>query len=141
MRAAVVLGLIFSALGWWLLHQPVRPAPALIAGLASEGYAGAPCPARSLYEQDARKKRGPRADSAFAMRLREEFPLGSPSAALRDALSRQGFELFSPCANDENALGARWRGKNWGEPDAYVYWRIDPDEKLIFLDGHVTRAE
>jgi hypothetical protein len=36
-------------------------------------------------------------------------------------------------------LGARWLARNWGEPDAYVYWRVDPDGALIFLDGHVSR--
>jgi hypothetical protein len=138
MRIAVVLGLILAGF-WWF--SPARPVPELIAGLADEGFLGAPCPARSIHEQEARKKRGPQAVSAFALRLREKFPMGSPGETLRQALLAQGFETITPCANDENALGARWRGRNWGEPDAFVYWREDIDGKLSFLDGHVSKAE
>jgi hypothetical protein len=139
MRIAVVLGLILAGL-WWF-HAPARPAPDLIAGLAAEGFSGAPCPARSIHEQEARRKRGPQAASAFALRLREKHPMGSPGEALQKTLLAQGFETITPCANDETALGARWRGRNWGEPDAYVYWREDIDGKLSFLDGHVSKAE
>jgi hypothetical protein len=140
MRLAVALGLVLTGLGWWALRAPAPP-PALIAGLGDEGLRGAPCPARSLYEQDARKKHGPQTPSPFARRLREKFPLDSRAGALSDVLRAQGFEWTSPCANDESVRGARWRGKNWGDPDAYVYWREDLDGKLGFLDGHVSRAE
>jgi hypothetical protein len=139
MRVAVVLGLLIAGLSWWFFRAPAHPAPDLIAGLADEGFSGAPCPARSILEQDARKKRGPQAPTAFALRLREKFALGSPGEALQKFLFEQGFEPISPCANDEGVLGARWRGRTWGDPDAYVYWRIDPDGKLTLLDGHVSR--
>ena len=141
MRIAVVLGLVFVGLGWFIFRYPAPSPPALIAGLADEGLVGAPCPARSILEQEARKKRGPQATTAFAQRLRERFALGSPGDALQKTLFAQGFESFAPCANDEGVFGARWRGTTWGDPDAYVYWRLDPDEKLIFLDGHVSRAQ
>lgn len=140
MRLAVVLGLILAGLFWWIFHAPAASPPALISGLADEGFSGAPCPARSVYEQDARRKRGPQKPSAFTERLRQKFPLGSPGDALRKTLSGQGFEPFSPCANDDGVLGARWRGKTWGEPDAYVYWREDFGGRLSFVDGHVGRT-
>jgi hypothetical protein len=140
MRLAVVLALILAGLGWWILRAPAAPPPPLISGLADEGLSGAPCPARSLYEQNARRKRGPQPPSAFAERLLGQFPLKSSAAALRDALVRQGFELFSPCANDEGVFGARWRAQSWGEPDGYVYWRDDLEGGLSFLDGHVGRT-
>jgi hypothetical protein len=38
-------------------------------------------------------------------------------------------------------LGARWRSSSWGEPDAYVYWRVDAHDNLSFVDGHVNRAD
>jgi hypothetical protein len=140
MKLAVALGLVVIGLGWWALRAPA-PQPALIAGLVDEGLRGAPCPARSLYEQDARKKQGVQTPTPFARRLSEKFPPGSPGAALSDVLRAQGFESTNPCANDDSVRGARWRGKNWGDPDAYVYWRVDLDENLIFLDGHISRAE
>ncbi|PPQ39723.1 hypothetical protein SAMN06265338_10414 [Rhodoblastus acidophilus] len=141
MRLALVLILVAAALGWWGWSRPVRPAPELIAGLSAEGLSGAPCPARSIYEQDARRKRGPQPSSVFALRLREKFPLGTPGEILRETLTAEGFETVTPCANDDSVLGARWRGRTWGAPDAYVYWRVDLNEKLIFLDGHVSRAD
>jgi len=139
MRIALVLSLVIAGLCWWALRANLPP-PELIAGLADEGFSGAPCPARSIIELDARKKRGAQVETAFARRLRDRFPLGSPAASLRDNLLAQGFEPIVPCANDEGVFGARWRGKAWGDSDAYVYWRIDPDEKLSFLDGHVSRT-
>jgi len=140
MRLAVILGLILAGLFWWSFRAPALPPPALISGLADEGFSGAPCPARSLYEQDARRKRGPQQPSALAERLRQEFPLDSPGSDLRKTLTAQGFELFAPCANDEGVFGARWRAKSWDEPDAYVYWREDFGGRLSFLDGHVGRT-
>jgi len=139
MRIAVVLGLLLAGLCWW--RWAAAPPPELIAGLASEGFSGAPCPARSILELEARKKRGPQAATPFARRLRERFALGSPGDALKRVLGAQGFDFLSPCANDDGVFGARWLGKNWGDPDAYVYWRVDPDDNLTFLDGHVSRAQ
>jgi hypothetical protein len=138
-KTAVVLGLVMACLGWWLYRTPAPP-PELIAGLTDEGFAGAPCPARSILELEARKKQGVRPATAFTQRLRERFALGAPVGALRQTLFAQGFEVVTPCANDLGVFGARWRGRNWDDPDAYVYWRVDPDENLIFLDGHVSRA-
>ncbi len=140
MRLPVVLGLILLGLGFWAFSGAAAP-PALIAGFADEGFAGAPCPSRSLYEQSERRKHGARPPTAFGQKLQALYPLGQPAATLRDDLLRQGFEIVAPCANDESAEGARWRASKWGEPDAYVYWRADAQEKLIFVDGHVGRAE
>jgi hypothetical protein len=124
--------------GFWLFGRSGAPAPALIAGLPDDGLRGAPCPARSLYEQNARKKQGVRPPAALGEKLREMFPLGSDAGALEARLKSEGFDLFTPCPNDEDVLGARWLSRNWGQPDAYVYWRVDGADKLIFLDGHVS---
>jgi hypothetical protein len=140
MRLAVVLALILLGLGWWAIRLPATP-PALIAGMSDEGLRGAPCPARSLDERDERKKHGPQSLSPFAARLQALYPLGAPEAALRNDLVRQGFKLTTPCPNDDSVLGARWRSSSWGEPDAYVYWRVDAHDNLSFVDGHVNRAD
>ncbi len=140
MRLAVVLGLILLGLGWWAMRSSAPP-PALIAGMSDEGLRGAPCPARSLQEQDALRKRGPQSLSPFTAKLRARFPLGAPEATLRNELLSQGFELTAPCPNDDSVLGARWRSSSWGEPDAYVYWRVDDHDNLSFLDGHISRAD
>jgi hypothetical protein len=139
LRAAILALLALGAL--WALWPARLPAPALIAGLADEGLRGAPCPARTLYEQDARRKHGPRAASALTVRLQEKFPLASPVADLRKTLEDQGFAPFTPCANDEGVFGLRWLSRDWGAPNAYVYWREDFDGRLSFLDGHVSKSD
>jgi hypothetical protein len=137
---AVVAGLAaLFALWFFWPHSP--PPPPLIAGLSDDGLRGAPCPARSLLEQDARKKQGVRPPAQLGERLRQKFPLGSSSATLEAELAAEHFERFSPCPNDEGVFGARWRSPDWGRPDAYVYWRADDGERLNFLDGHVSRTD
>jgi hypothetical protein len=122
----------------WFAWPATAPPPALIEGLSDDGLRGAPCPARSLYEQDARKKQGVRPEAGLGRRLREKFPLGSDEKLLASELDRENFIRFSPCPNDESVSGARWLSPNWGRPDALVYWRSD-EGKLTFLDGHVSR--
>jgi hypothetical protein len=134
----LALPALIAGLAYWLL-SPSAPQPPLLAGLSDDGLRGAPCPVRSLYEQDARRKHGAQAPSALGERLRQQFPLGSSAAKLRDRLTSEGFAAFTPCANDEEVLGARWLTPRWGAPDAYVYWRAD-DDRLTFLDGHVSRT-
>jgi hypothetical protein len=125
----------------WFLWPASAPPPALLAGLSDDGLRGAPCPARSLYEQDARKKQGLRPEAGLGRRLRERFPLGSDEKPLAAELDRENFDRFSPCPNDESVFGARWLSPNWGRPDAYVYWRVDDAGRLSFLDGHVSKRD
>jgi hypothetical protein len=138
----IFLGLMVAAgTGFWLLQTAQKPVPALIAGLPDDGLRGAPCPARSLLEQDARRKQGVRPPAALGQALRALFPTGSDAGALEARLKGEGFDLFAPCPNDDSVLGARWLSRNWGQPDAYVYWRTDDADKLTFLDGHVSRTQ
>lgn len=140
-RLAPILFAAVSALvlGWVFWPAPT-PTPALIAGLADDGLRGAPCPARSLQEQAERRKHGAQKPAGLGARLREKFPLGSDEAALRNALTMDNFSFFSPCPNDLDVSGARWRSPDWERPDAYVYWRSDANNRLEFLDGHVNRT-
>jgi hypothetical protein len=141
-RVVLLLAAGLAALGaLWLARPAAAPPPALIEELADDGLRGAPCPARSLYEQDARKKQGVRPEAGLGRRLREKFPLGSDEKSLATELDRENFARFTPCPNDESVSGARWLSPNWGRPDAFVYWRADDAGKLTFLDGHVSRAE
>ena len=145
LAAVVVLGALTALvalvflLGQWVFSPQPRP-PALIADLSDDGLRGAPCPARSLYEQDARKKQGVRPPAQLGERLRQKFPLGSDASALAAELATENFETFAPCPNDEGVFGARWRSPGWGGSDAYVYWRKDDGDRLNFLDGHVSRT-
>jgi hypothetical protein len=145
LAAVVVLGALTAlvalvvVVAQWFFSPPYRP-PALIAGLSDDGLRGAPCPARSLYEQDARKKQGVRPPAQLGEKLRAEFPLGSNASALAAELAAEKFEKFVPCPNDEGVFGARWRSPDWGHPDAYVYWRKDDADRLTFIDGHVSRT-
>jgi hypothetical protein len=142
MRKRLVL--IFAALAalaalWFA--WPASAPPSLISGLADDGLRGAPCPSRSLYEQDARRKQGVRPEAGLGRRLREKFPIGSDEKPFAAELDAQNFARFSPCPNDEGVLGARWLSPNWGKPDAYVYWRVDDAGRLVFLDGHVSKRD
>jgi hypothetical protein len=145
LAAVVVLGALTALIAlvflvWqWIFSPPPRP-PALVAGLADDGLRGAPCPARSLYEQDARKKQGVRPPAQLGERLREKYPPGSDASALAAELEAEHFEKIAPCPNDESVFGARWRSPGWGGPDAYVYWRKDDGDRLTFIDGHVSRT-
>jgi hypothetical protein len=132
--------LALSGAGFWLFAGSNAPVPALIAGLPDDGLRGAPCPSRSLYEQDARRKQGLRPPAALGEALRKNFPLGSDAGPLEARLKQEGFALFAPCPNDEGVLGARWLSPSWGQPDAYVYWRTDGADKLIFVDGHISKT-
>jgi hypothetical protein len=132
--AAVIGGAV------WLFHAPSVAVPPLIAGLPDDGLRGAPCPARSILEQDARRKQGAPPPAAFGEALRKLFPLGSDAGPLETRLDAEGFGRFTPCPNDDGVFGARWLSRNWGQSDAYVYWRKDDADKLIFLDGHVVKA-
>jgi hypothetical protein len=133
--------LVAALAALWFVWPTSAPPPALILGLSDDGLRGAPCPARSLYEQDARRKRGLRAEAGLGRRLREKYPLGSDEKPFVAELDAQNFARFSPCPNDESVLGARWLSPSWGKPDAYVYWRVDAADKLTFLDGHVSKRD
>ncbi len=135
----VFLALLTAGGALWAVW-PNSPPPPLIEGLSDDGLRGAPCPARSLYEQDARKKQGVRPPAQLGERLRQKFPLGSDAGALANLLAQQNFETFLPCPNDDSVAGARWRSPDWRHPDAYVYWRADDANRLTFLDGHVSRT-
>ncbi|MGO9430183.1 hypothetical protein [Rhodoblastus sp.] len=137
--SALVLVLAACAALWFFWPRSSAP-PALIEGLSDDGLRGAPCPARSLYEQDARRKQGVRPPAQLGERLRGKFPLGADASALATELAAENFERFVPCPNDESVFGARWLSPNWGHGDAYVYWRTDDNNRLIFLDGHVSRT-
>ena len=73
--------------------------------------------------------------------MRKLYPLGSDAGRLEARLKGEGFDLYAPCPNDDSVLGARWLSRNWGQPDAYVYWRADDADKLIFLDGYVSKTD
>jgi hypothetical protein len=137
--ALAAVAILAGALGLWALW-PVSAPPSLIAGLTDDGLRGAPCPARTLLEQDARKKQGVRPPSQLGERLRRQFPLGSDAALLAAELAQENFTLFTPCPNDPGVLGARWLSRDWSHPDALVYWRVDDLGRLTFVDGHVSRA-
>ena len=140
-RAAPWLALAFAAVaGLWALWPASASPPVLLEGLKDDGLRAAPCPARTLYEQDARKKQGVLPQTGLGRRLRERFPLGSEASALRQELAREGFSAWTPCANDEGVFGARWLSQDWGQPDAYIFWRADGGAAITFLDGHVSRA-
>jgi hypothetical protein len=138
--AVLILLLALACAAIWLFHGASASVPALIAGAPDDGLRGAPCPARSILEQNARRKKGAPPPAALGEMLRKAFPLGSDAGPLEARLGAEGFERFTPCPNDESVLGARWLSRSWGQPDAYVYWRTDDSDKLIFLDGHVVRA-
>ncbi len=112
----------------------------MLEGLTDDGLRGAPCPARNLYEQSARKKQGVRPPAQLGERLRKQFPLGSEATPLVNQLTQENFTPFSPCPNDESVLGARWLSPDWSHADAFVYWRVDEKDRLTFLDGHVSRT-
>ena len=76
---AAVAGLAALVAIW--LFWPRCPPPPLIAGLSDDGLRGAPCPPRSLPEQDARKEQGVRPPAELGARLRRKFPLGPDSSA------------------------------------------------------------
>jgi hypothetical protein len=136
----LLLGSVAAAAALWSLWPDAAPPP-LIAGLSDDGLRGAPCPARSLYEQDARKKQGVRPPAGLGERLRTHFPLGSDAGALSSLLILQNFQDFAPCPNDEGVYGARWLSPDWAHGDAYVYWRVDDRNRIIFLDGHISRTK
>jgi hypothetical protein len=133
--AAMACGLL--AWAFWPKSAP----PALIAGLTDEGLRPAPCPARSLADMRERGKEGVPPPTAFGKRLRRKFPLGSDAGALRALLAREQFAFVSPCGDDADVFGARWLSPRWDEPNAYVYWRVDENGRLTFLDGTVSRVE
>jgi hypothetical protein len=138
--ALAALAGLAAVVALWFFWPHSPPPPPLIAGLSDDGLRGAPCPARSLYEQDARKKQGVLPPAGLGERLRQKFPLGSSASALAGELAAENFERFVPCPNDESVFGARWRSPDWGHPDAYVYWRAEDGDHLSFLDGHVSRT-
>jgi hypothetical protein len=140
-RFALLTALVLAAIGAvWFVWPAAAPPPPLLDGLTDDGLRGAPCPARNLYEQDARKKQGVRPPAQLGERLRKKFPLGSDAAPLAAELAQEHFTSFAPCPNDESVLGARWLSPDWAHADAFVYWRVDEKDRLTFLDGHVSRT-
>lgn len=132
----IALGALTAALIAWF--SPAPPRPALIAGLADDGLRAAPCPARTLIEEKSRVAQKAPPMTAFAARLNQLFPPGSPGNRLENRLAREGFAGFTPCANDDSVLGARFLARRWGDPDAFVYWRKDDADRLILIDGHLS---
>jgi len=125
---------------FWAFYPRPAPLPNLLRGLPFDGMRGAPCPARDIVEQEAQKKQGPKPPAHLGERLRHLYPLGSNADMLVTRLQDDGFVRFAPCPNDDSVLGARYLSRDWLNPDAFVYWRIDDNNNLIFLDGHATTA-
>jgi hypothetical protein len=128
-----------AALFWFVYPRPA-PLPDLLRALPFDGMRGAPCPARDLIEQDAQRKQGAKPPAHLGERLRQLYPLGSNADELVQRLQNDGFVRFTPCPNDDSIEGARYLSRDWLNPDAFVYWRRDDKNHLIFLDGHATTA-
>ncbi len=89
-RFALLTALVLAAGGAvWFVWSAAAPPPPLLNGLTDDGLRGAPCPARNLYEQNARRKQGVRPPAQLGERLREKFPLGSAAAPLWRSLRRK----------------------------------------------------
>ena len=113
-RVFVPCALALAGSGVLAGRRAAAPTPALIAGLPDDGVRGAPCPARTLHEQNARRKQGVPPPAALGETLRKLYPLGSDAGPLEARLNSEGFDFFAPCPNDDSVLGARWLSRQLG---------------------------
>ena len=107
--------------------------PALVQGAKSAGGVG----------YDCRKAEDPATLSHLAkspelsQRLQEQFPTGSPTDRLEEALVQQGFILHGPCSPDRTMRWAQFR-RNKNEVVANVFWRGGDNDELIWTFGDVA---
>ena len=124
---------LFIAFAFISLCGCQRGLPPLVQG-ATSGSGGT--------GYDCRTGTEPASDSALAQspemteRLRQQFPPGTPTDALRSALLRQGFSVEGPCSPDRSISWAQFR-RNGNEVVANVYWREGSDRRLIWSFGEV----
>ena len=106
--------------------------PPLVQGASSGGGIGYDC--RQGLEPASQP--GLAQSPEIVERLRQQFPPGSPSDALRSSLLRQGFSMEGPCSPDRTISWAQFR-RNGNEVVANVYWREGPDRRLVWSFGEV----
>lgn len=108
-----ICALLLAGAGWWL-HEEAR-GPALAEGM--------------WWTTDCCN-----VDSAYDARLRDTFPVGTPQADLRDALTRDGFEFEG--AHKAVALWSDLACAHF----ANVEWSADADGRVTAIKGDVGSA-
>lgn len=116
---------------------PLRPAtPSILRGASAVGGDWEVCPIDSLTRNQAA------ISPEFDVRLKEQFPPGTPETALVQALNQQGFELQRPCGSDDTIRFARFRQIGGGlftyPMFAIAVWRVDHNQKLEWTRGMVA---
>jgi hypothetical protein len=116
------------------------PLPPLLEGAHSTGGSN------SLCEPGGRHGSTPETAShspEIALRLRREFPPGTPAARLREALARQGFRLHEPCSPDGSIRWAEFRQSGGNGITAMaafgiVYWKENDAGRLVWATGDIS---
>jgi hypothetical protein len=127
---------------WWLEIMPMfyPPAPPLLQHVTAAGGWSGGCPPRNNQEAAMRAKLGEALSPELNRKLAEQFPPGSPAAALARTLTEQRFEPGASCQNDLTIHSAVFSGPTRGaifNIHAVVYWKTD-NETLVWTKGFVA---
>ncbi len=136
MLGAVVL---FTVTGCSETSQPTRQLPKLLEKVSAGGYGA--CPPRNEAEKKILGIGLVEKPSEFDQRLMNEFPTGSNGYHLIKILVAQGFNLNGHCKTDPTIRKASFfqRGKGFLPYDisAWVYWKIDDQNRVLWVKGSV----
>jgi hypothetical protein len=116
------------------------PLPPLFEGAHTTGGSN------SLCEPEGRQGSTPETAShspEIVQRLRRDFPPGTPTARLREALARQGFRLHEPCSPDGSIRWAEFRQSGGNGITAMaafgtVYWKEDNAGRVVWTTGDIA---
>jgi hypothetical protein len=115
--------------------------PPILQGARAQGGWWGACPPSNQTEVDSIKAMRQLALSPeFNVRLRNDFPPGSPEQTLVDSLQRQGFREAGSCKSDPSIKVATFYAKGTGllpyATIAEAYWQTDGD-RIVWTKGFV----
>ncbi len=95
---------------------------------------------QSLRTKRARESRACARPRNSAKGCEKHFRSALPPPRSQRSLRRKISFSLRPVPTTRVSLSPRWLSPDWTHADAFVYWRVDEKDRLIFLDGHVSRT-
>jgi hypothetical protein len=139
----VAVGGVFGCFYWVVFGPATRvdpPTPPLLQdATATGGWSSGGCPPTYEFEKTADESKSPE----IVSRLKAQYPPGTPSKVLVDALLAQHFTVIARCSNDASIKRAIFRqtgGGFFGPYPAFanVAWKVDANDRIVWTKAAIS---